>query len=585
MSENAPNPPAHFIRTRIRQELEAGKHDRVVTRFPPEPNGYLHIGHAKSIVLNFAMAKEFGGETNLRFDDTNPIKEEQRYVDAIREDVAWLGYKWARECYASDYFPILYEYALHLIDNSLAYVDSQDADEIRAQRGTLTEPGTASPHRDRDPAESRDLFVRMRAGEFPDGAHVLRAKIDMAAPNINMRDPVLYRIRHQRHPRTGDEWCIYPSYDFAHGQSDAIEGITHSLCTLEFEDHRPLYDWLIEHLPVPSKPQQIEFSRLNLDFTVLSKRRLMRLVDEGFVDGWDDPRMPTFAGIRRRGFTPRAIRNFCNEIGVTKSESIIPFGAMERNLRDDLNERAPRRMAVLEPVKVVLTNFPEGETEWFEAANHPQNPELGKRKVPMTREIWIEREDFMEDAPKKFFRLKPGGEVRLRNAFIIRCDKVVKSASGDVEALHWQLRSRIALGPARCRSQGQGHDPLGLGRACRGSRSAALRPPVLGAAPGRRQGTRLRRTHQSRIAADHRLCAAGTRPGKSEARRALPVRAHRLLRRRSRFKHRKARLEPGRHAARHLGQAREAMAPGEVTSAVRRTRPPVRLILSRNVGI
>jgi len=436
MSEKATNPPAHFIRNRIRQELESGKHDRVVTRFPPEPNGYLHIGHAKSIVLNFAMAKEFGGETNLRFDDTNPIKEEQRYVNAIREDVAWLGYQWTRECYASDYFLKLYEYALHLIDNGLAYVDSQDADAIRAQRGTLTEPGTASPHRNRDEAESRDLFIRMRAGEFADGAHVLRAKIDMAAPNINMRDPVLYRIRHQRHPRTGDEWCIYPSYDFAHGQSDAIEGITHSLCTLEFEDHRPLYDWLIEHLPVPSKPQQIEFSRLNLDFTVLSKRRLMRLVDEGFVYGWDDPRMPTFAGIRRRGFTPRSIRNFCNEIGVTKSESIIPFGAMERNLRDDLNERAQRRMAVLEPLKVVLTNFPEGETEWFEAANHPQEPEMGMRKVPMTREIWIERGDFMEEAPKKFFRLKPGGEVRLRNAFIIRCDEVVKNAAGDVEALH-----------------------------------------------------------------------------------------------------------------------------------------------------
>ena len=432
----AENKPAHFIRNRIRKEIESGLHDRVVTRFPPEPNGYLHIGHAKSIVLNFAMADEFGGECNLRFDDTNPIKEEQRYVDAIREDVSWLGYQWARECYASDYFPTLYEYALSLIDRGLAYVDSQDPDTIREQRGTLTEPGIESPYRDRPIDESRDLFERMRAGEFADGEHVLRAKIDMAAPNINLRDPVLYRIRHQTHPRTGDAWCIYPSYDFAHGQSDAIEGITHSLCTLEFEDHRPLYDWLIEHLPVPAEPKQIEFSRLNLDFAVLSKRRLMRLVDEGIVAGWDDPRMPTFAGIRRRGFTPRSIRNFCNEIGVTKSESIIPFGALERNLRDDLNERAPRRMAVLDPLKVVLTNFPENETERFESANHPQDPEMGTREVPMTREIFIERGDFMEDAPKKFFRLKPGGEVRLRNAFIVRCDDVIKDDAGEVAELH-----------------------------------------------------------------------------------------------------------------------------------------------------
>jgi len=434
-TDAADNKPAHFIRTRIRKEIESGLHDRVVTRFPPEPNGYLHIGHAKSIVLNFAMAEEFGGETNLRFDDTNPIKEEQRYVDAIREDVAWLGYHWTRECYASDYFPKLYEYALHLIDNGLAYIDSQDADTIRIQRGTLTEPGVESPHRDRPTGESRDLFERMRAGEFEDGAHVLRAKINMAAPNINLRDPVLYRIRHQSHPRTGDDWCIYPSYDFAHGQSDAIERITHSLCTLEFEDHRPLYDWLIEHLPVPSRPVQIEFSRLNLDFTVLSKRRLMRLVDEGHVSGWDDPRMPTFAGIRRRGFTPASIRNFCNEIGVTKSESVIPFGALERNLRDDLNETAPRRMAVLEPLKVVLTNFSQDETEWFEAANHPQNPDFGTRRVPMTREIFIEQGDFLEDAPRKFFRLKPGGEVRLRNAFIIQCNEVVKGDAGEVVEL------------------------------------------------------------------------------------------------------------------------------------------------------
>jgi glutaminyl-tRNA synthetase len=424
--------PAHFIRTRIAREVESGLHSSIVTRFPPEPNGFLHIGHAKSIVLNFAMPAEFGGYTNLRFDDTNPAREEQRFIDSIKEDVTWLGYRWKHECYASDYFEQLYEYAIHLIDHGLAYVDEQDADTIRAQRGTLTEPGTESPFRNRDKAESRDLFGRMRAGEFSDGAMVLRAKIDMSAPNINLRDPVLYRIRRDHHHRTGDAWCIYPSYDFAHGQSDAIECITHSLCTLEFEDHRPLYDWLVEHLPVPSRPVQIEFSRLNMDFTVMSKRRLTRLVEEGHVHGWDDPRMPTIAGLRRRGFTPRSIRDFCTEIGVTKSESIIPFGVLERNLRDDLNAHAPRRMAVLRPLKVTLINFPEGRTEWIEAANHPQDPEQGSREVPLTRELYIEQDDFMEEAPKKFFRLKLGGEVRLRNAFIIQCQEVIKDSDGEV---------------------------------------------------------------------------------------------------------------------------------------------------------
>ncbi|MEE4296446.1 MAG: glutamine--tRNA ligase/YqeY domain fusion protein [Wenzhouxiangella sp.] len=431
-ASESPAAPAHFIRTRIARELEAGLHQRIVTRFPPEPNGYLHIGHAKSIVLNFAMPSEFGGYTNLRFDDTNPAREEQRFIDSIKEDVLWLGYRWENECYASDYFETLYEYALHLIDQGLAYVDEQDADTIRAQRGTLTEPGTASPYRDRPPEESRTLFARMRAGELPDGSMVLRARIDMAAPNINLRDPVLYRIRREYHHRTGNDWCIYPSYDFAHGQSDAIEHITHSLCTLEFEDHRPLYDWFIEHLPVPSRPVQIEFSRLNMDFTVMSKRRLTRLVEEGHVNGWDDPRMPTIAGLRRRGFSPESIRAFCTEIGVTKSESIIPFGVLERNLRDDLNVRAPRRMAVLRPLKVVLNNFPEGQTDWVEAANHPQDPDQGSRKLPLTRDLYIERDDFMEDAPRKFFRLKPGGEVRLRNAFIIRCEEVIKDAEGNV---------------------------------------------------------------------------------------------------------------------------------------------------------
>lgn len=439
MTEPDTQGPTHFIRNRIRKELEAGQYQQIITRFPPEPNGYLHLGHAKSIALNFSVAEEFGGYTNLRFDDTNPAKEEQRYIDAIKEDVHWLGYAWKHERHASDYFEQLYEWALHLIDHGLAYVDSQDADTIRAQRGTLTEPGEESPFRNRPREESRDLFQRMRAGEFADGAHVLRAKIDMASGNINLRDPVIYRIRHLTHPRTGNQWCIYPSYDYAHGQSDAIEHITHSLCTLEFEDHRPLYDWLLAHLPVPSRPVQIEFSRLNLDYTVLSKRRLTRLVDEGHVSGWDDPRMPTLAGVRRRGFTPEAIRAFCAEIGVTKSDSIIPFGVLENALRNDLNERAPRTMAVLRPLKLVLTNFPEGETEWLEAAVHPQKPGMGSRRIAMTREIFIEADDFMEEAPKKFFRLKPGGEVRLRNAFIIRCDEVIKDADGQVVELRCTL--------------------------------------------------------------------------------------------------------------------------------------------------
>lgn len=426
----------HFIHTRIKKELAAGECTQVITRFPPEPNGFLHIGHAKAIVLNFSMAETFGGHTNLRFDDTNPAKEEQRYIDAIKADIQWLGYTWANECYASDYFETLFGYAQHLIDQGLAYVDSQDADTIRAQRGTLTEPGTNSPDRDRPVDENKALFERMRAGEFADGQYTLRAKIDMAAPNINLRDPILYRIRHLHHYRTNDLWCLYPTYDFAHGQSDAIEHITHSLCSLEFEDHRPLYDWFIEHLPVPARPQQIEFARLNIDFTVLSKRKLTRLVDEGHVAGWDDPRMPTLAGLRRRGFTPESIRAFCHEIGVTKSESIIPFGVLERNLRDDLNVNAERRMAVLRPLKIILTNFAADEVMYAELANHPQDPALGSRQVAITRELFIEQDDFMEDAPKKFFRLKPGGEVRLRGAFIIRCDDVIHNDAGEVVALH-----------------------------------------------------------------------------------------------------------------------------------------------------
>jgi len=460
MTEATTEPvPTHFIRTRIRKDLEAGRHQQVITRFPPEPNGYLHLGHAKSIVLNFAMAEEFGGHTNLRFDDTNPAKEEQRYIDAIREDVSWLGYEWANEHFASDYFETLYDFALHLIDAGLAYVDEQDADTIRSQRGTLTEPGQNSPFRDRSPADNRERFERMRAGEVADGGMVLRARIDMAAANINLRDPVLYRVRHLTHHRTGDAWCIYPTYDFAHGQSDALEHITHSLCTLEFEDHRPLYDWFIEHLPVPSKPQQIEFARLNLTFTVLSKRKLTRLVDEGHVLGWDDPRLPTLAGLRRRGFTPAAIRAFCAEIGVAKSESEIPFGVLERNLRDDLNVSAARAMAVLQPLKVVLTNFPADHTEWLTLPNHPQDPSRGERQVPITRELWIERDDFMVDPPKKFFRLKPGGEVRLRGAFIVRCDEVVTDEQGEVTALHCSFdpESRTGLPGADRKVKGTIH--------------------------------------------------------------------------------------------------------------------------------
>ncbi|HEY7907093.1 MAG TPA: glutamine--tRNA ligase/YqeY domain fusion protein [Wenzhouxiangella sp.] len=449
----------HFIHTRIKKEMAEGKYQQVVTRFPPEPNGFLHIGHAKAIVVNFSMAETFGGHTNLRFDDTNPAKEEQRYIDAIKQDLAWLGYEWKNECFASDYFETLYGYALHLIDEGLAYVDSQDADTIREGRGTLTEPGINSPDRDRPVAENRDLFERMRAGEFGDGAYVLRAKIDMAAPNINLRDPILYRVRHLHHYRTGDQWCIYPTYDFAHGQSDAIEHITHSLCSLEFEDHRPLYDWFIEHLPVPSKPTQIEFARLNINFTVLSKRKLTRLVDEGYVSGWDDPRMPTLAGLRRRGFTPTAIRSFCHEIGVTKSESVIPFGVLERNLRDDLNVHAERRMAVLKPLKIVLTNFDDGAVESAHLPNHPQNDALGQREVPITREIYIEQDDFMEEAPKKFFRLKPGGEVRLRGAFIIRCDEVIHDEAGGIQELHCSFdpESRSGLPGAERKVKGTIH--------------------------------------------------------------------------------------------------------------------------------
>jgi glutaminyl-tRNA synthetase len=425
-----------FIRDIIASDLDAKRNAGVVTRFPPEPNGYLHIGHAKSICLNFGVAQEFGGRCNLRFDDTNPTKEEQEYIDAIKEDVHWLGFDWGDHLHhASDYFEQLYQWAEHLIRGGLAYIDDQPQDEIRARRGTLTEPGQNSPYRDRSVEENLDLFRRMRSGEFADGARVLRAKIDMTAGNINLRDPVLYRILHASHPRTGTKWSIYPSYDFAHGQSDAIEGITHSLCTLEFEDHRPLYDWFLDHLPVPSRPRQYEFARLNLGYTVLSKRVLTGLVRERHVSGWDDPRMPTLAGLRRRGVPPAAIRDFVKRIGVSKSNSMVDVGMFEYSIREVLNKSALRRMAVLRPLKVVIENYPDGPGEELEAVNSPEDPSAGVRPIRFNRELYVERDDFMEAPSKKFYRLSPGREVRLRYAYLITCREVVKDAAGEVVAL------------------------------------------------------------------------------------------------------------------------------------------------------
>ena len=423
--------PLDFIRTIVSEDVRSAKHaGRVATRFPPEPNGYLHIGHAKSICLNFGVAEEFGGTCNLRFDDTNPTKEETEYVDAIQEDVRWLGFEWQGEpLYASDYFDELYGYAVQLIEKGLAYVDGLTADEIREHRGTLTQPGKDSPFRSRSVEENLDLFARMRAGEFEDGVLVLRAKIDMASPNLNMRDPVLYRIRRAHHHRTGDAWCIYPMYDFAHSPSDAIEHITHSLCTLEFEAHRPLYDWLVDNLPVPSKPRQIEFARLNLSYTVTSKRTLRELIEEGRVTGWDDPRMPTIVGMRRRGYTPEAIRAFCDRIGVAKRENMVDVALLEHAVREDLNRRAPRAMAVLDPVRVVIENYPDGQVEEFEVVNNPEDRTAGTRLVPFSRVVYIERDDFREDPPKKFFRLSPGREVRLRGAYFVTCSGVVKDPS------------------------------------------------------------------------------------------------------------------------------------------------------------
>ena len=437
MSGESGNAPTNFIRQIIDKDLASGKHQRIHTRFPPEPNGYLHIGHAKSIVLNFGIAQDYPGTCNLRFDDTNPAKEEEEFVAAIKEDVRWLGYDWAELRFASDYFEQLYEHAVQLIKSGKAFVCDLTAEEVRETRGTLTEPGRESPFRNRPIEENLDLFQRMRAGEFPDGSRTLRARIDMASPNINLRDPALYRIRHGLiHHQTGDEWCIYPMYDYTHPISDAIEGITHSLCTLEFEDHRPLYDWVLDNIVIDCHPRQIEFSRLNLEYTVMSKRRLTQLVQEKRVAGWDDPRMPTIAGLRRRGYTPESIRSFCEAIGVTKSEGTVEMGVLENSIRGHLDAMAPRRMAVLDPLKLVITNYPADGSELLQASNHPKDESMGTRELAFTREVFIDHADFREEANKKYKRLVLGGEVRLRNAYVIRCDEAIKDDAGNIIELH-----------------------------------------------------------------------------------------------------------------------------------------------------
>ena len=550
-----------FIREIVSADLRDGRHTTIVTRFPPEPNGYLHIGHAKSICLNFGIAAEFGGRCHLRFDDTNPAKEEQEYIDSIQADVRWLGFDWGEHLhFASDYFEQLYAWAVDLTARGHAYVDDLTADEIREYRGTLTEPGRDSPWRDRTAAENLDLFERMRRGEFPDGARVLRARIDMASPNINLRDPVLYRIVHAEHPRTGDAWSIYPTYDFAHGQSDAIEGVTHSICTLEFEAHRPLYDWLIEHLPVPSTPRQIEFARLKLTHTVLSKRFLLRLVAEGHVRGWDDPRMPTISALRRRGFPAEGIRDFATMVGVAKADSTIEVGMLEHAVRTVLNRTAARRFAVLDPLKVVIENYPEGQVEQMDVANNPEDSSAGSRDVPFSRELWIEREDFMEEPAAKFFRLAPGREVRLRSAYFITCTDVVKDATGRVVEL------RCSYDPAtRGGDAPDGRRPKAtlhwiFRPAWRPRGGAPLRPPFQ---PPRSGGERIRplRGPIARLGDGGARRAAGTLPRGRPDRRDGPVRAARLLHAGHRFAARCPRLQPHPHAQGHLGQAPGAGAP------------------------
>jgi glutaminyl-tRNA synthetase len=449
---------SNFIREIIDNDLKTNKHrGKVHTRFPPEPNGYLHIGHAKSICLNFGIAQDYNGQCNLRFDDTNPSKEDVEYVDSIQEDVHWLGFTWDdRMYYASDYFGKLYEYAVQLIKEDKAFVCDLSAEELRQHRGTLTEPGKNSPYRDRTVEENLELFARMKKGEFADGSRTLRAKIDMASPNLNMRDPVIYRILNVPHHRTGSEWCIYPMYDFAHGISDAIEGITHSICTLEFEDHRPLYDWFLDELRTENHPQQIEFARLNLSYTIMSKRKLLQLVEENIVEGWDDPRMPTITGLRRRGYTPESIRNFCDRIGVAKRENVIDVALLEHSIREDLNQHAKRVMAVLRPLRVIIDNYPEGQTEELEAVNNPEDPSMGTRKIVFSREIYIEQDDFKEDPPKKYFRLSPGNEVRLRYAYIIRCTDVVKDDEGNIVEVHCTYDPETRSGMAQSQRKVKG---------------------------------------------------------------------------------------------------------------------------------
>jgi glutaminyl-tRNA synthetase len=524
-------PSLDFVRELVAEDVRSGKHNsRVLTRFPPEPNGYLHIGHAKAICLNFSVAEEYAGACNLRFDDTNPTKEDVEYVDAIEDDVRWLGFSWAGIFFASDYFERLYELAEQLVRDGKAYVDSLTADQIREYRGTLTEPGRNSPHRDRSVEENLDLFRRMRAGEFPDGAHVLRAKIDMGSPNVNMRDPTLYRIRHAHHHRTGNAWCIYPTYDYAHPLSDAIEGITHSLCTLEFEDHRPLYDWCVDNLKAfgrfPSRPQQIEFARLNLNYTVMSKRRLLALVEQKHVSGWDDPRMPTLAGLRRRGYTPEAIRDFCTRIGVAKKENVVDVALLEHTVREDLNRRAPRALAVLRPVKVVIENYPEGKVEYVEAVNNPEDPSAGMRRLPFSRELLIEADDFREQPPKKFFRLSPGTEVRLRYAYILKCERVVKDADGSIAEL-------------RCTIDPESLNGAGAGRRVKGTIH------WLSAAHARPAEVRL-----------YDRLFLSENPG--DGRRPLSVRAQRLLLRRPGLTTGCPGLQSNRDAEGHLGEDRTA---------------------------
>ncbi len=559
-----------FIRQMVADDIQSGKWGgRVATRFPPEPNGYLHIGHAKSINLNYGIAAEFGGQFNLRFDDTNPEKEEQEYVDSIIEDVRWLGADWGdRLFYASDYFGHMYEWAVELIRKGKAYVCDLTGDQVREYRGTLTQPGRPSPYRDRSVEENLDLFERMRKGEFPDGSKTLRAKIDMSHANLNMRDPIMYRIVHERHHRQGDKWCIYPMYDWAHGFEDSIEGITHSICTLEFENHRPLYDWFIDAVnegrtddgsgPWGKKihhPQQIEFARLNLTYTVMSKRKLLKLVKEKFVRGWDDPRMPTISGMRRRGYSPSGIRQFCKVIGVNKFNSTVDVALLEHCLREDLNKTSARVMAVLHPLKVVIDNYPEGQVEELDAINNPEDPAAGTRKVPFSRELYIEQEDFMEEPPKKFFRLAPGREVRLRYAYFITCNSVVKDAERQGGRAPLHLRSGHSRRRRPGRPQGQGDPALGLGRTGPEGRSPALRQPVHHGEPGRGAGRQgLHGQPESELAGDADRLLGRAVAGECGPAEPLPVRAAGLLLRRSGQHRRQARLQPHGDPERHLGQ-------------------------------